>query len=159
MNMIPQPAQDRIPSPAGCDGPTLYAEVKGHPRDFAASVRRAMLLGLGLAALVSAGARADEFSWDATAKDDVVCKAVQNNIRFFYITFNNSPDTYQEVKTYMHDQLTGKGDRETQLMAVYDTLLPRLEAGDFKPPAVESVGAGRRKLLDDAQTTCVAKFP
>jgi hypothetical protein len=109
---------------------------------------------------ISGLAAADDLTWDARGQPLEVCGAVQKNMRFLYNAWTNGArETYGELKAYLQATLSGKGEPEARLLAVYDGLLPRLEQSEFAPPNVPDRVAGHNKLRQVAGTACLSAFP
>jgi hypothetical protein len=120
--------------------------------------RRVLVLFACLA--ISGLAAADDLTWDARGQPLEVCSALQKNMRFLYNAWTNgATETYGELKAYLHTTLSGKGEPESRLLAVYDGLLPRLEHNEFAPPNVTDRVAGHNMLRQIAGTACLGAFP
>jgi YD repeat-containing protein len=119
----------------------------------------AILASFMVLTMASTPARSDEITWDARGTPLRICNAVQKNVRFMYNALGKgATDTYADMKAYMHNVLTGKGEPEEKLRQVYEEILARIEAGEFSPPREEK-GEGQLKARNTAGALCLKAFP
>lgn len=108
---------------------------------------------------ISGPAVADAFKLDAHESPLNLCSGVQKNVRMMHnMRDNGAQQTFDEVKKYINDNLTGKGPEEAKLLKIYQELIPRIESGEFSPPQVEHA-EGQLKARQVAGTLCLTAFP
>lgn len=111
------------------------------------------------AIVLSGAAVADQITWEARGDSLRICTAVQKNVRFMYnARAAGATDTYAQMKAYMREVLSGKGEPEDRLRAIYEDILARIDAGEFSPPK-ETQGEGQLKARNAAGASCLKAFP
>jgi hypothetical protein len=104
-------------------------------------------------------AHASEIDWAPGKNNIQTCFALQKNISFmFKARANGATETFAEMKADVKKSLGGKGEAETKLLAVYDNVLPRIEAGEFSPPKFEHA-IGQLEAKQAAGKLCMQAFP
>jgi len=123
-----------------------------HPARFAAILAAA-------SAFAAAPAHADKFDLDPGQPPLHLCTSVQKNIRFLHNVWDNGArDTFAQAKSYIVEQLTGKGEAEAKLFKVYEEMLRRIEAGDYSEPKMSHL-EGNLGARNNAGTLCLTAFP
>jgi hypothetical protein len=101
---------------------------------------------------------ADEITWEAHGNPLRVCGAMQRNVRFMYnARANGATETYAQMKDYMRQVLSGKGEPEERLRVLYEEILARIEAGEYSPPK-ETPAEGQLKARSAAGASCLKAF-
>lgn len=107
----------------------------------------------------SGTALADPFKLDAHESPLNLCSGVQKNVRMMHnMRDNGAQQTFDEVKKYINDNLTGKGPDEEKLLKIYQEVISRIEKGEFSPPQTEHA-EGQLKARQVAGTLCLTAFP
>ena len=115
--------------------------------------------GLALLTLPAGPALADKFSLDPTEPPLQLCSSVQKNVRFMHNVWDNGArDTFAQMKAYIGEQLSDKGEGEAKLLKVYREVIGRIEAGDYSEPKMAH-GEGQFKARNNAGTLCLSAFP
>lgn len=109
--------------------------------------------------LTAAPALADKFDLDPSQPPLQLCTAVQKNVRFAHNVWDNGArDTFAEMKTYIGEQLSGKGEVEDKLLKIYQEMLARIEAGEYSEPKMAHA-LGNVTARNNAGTLCLKAFP
>lgn len=117
------------------------------------------MAGLALLTLPALPALADKFMLDPTEPPLQLCSSVQKNVRFMHNVWDNGArDTFALMKSYIGEQLSGKGEGEAKLLKVYREVIGRIEAGDFSEPRMAH-GEGQIAARNNAGTLCLTAFP
>lgn len=117
------------------------------------------MAGLALLTLPARPALADKFMLDPTEPPLQLCSSVQKNVRFMHNVWDNGArDTFAQMKSYIGEQLSGKGEGEAKLLKVYREVIGRIEAGDFSEPRMAH-GEGQIAARNNAGTLCLTAFP
>jgi hypothetical protein len=104
-------------------------------------------------------AQASDVDWAPTKNNIQTCFALQKNISFmFKARANGATETFAEMKADVNKFLSGKGEAETKLLAIYNNVIPRIEAGEFSPPKFEPA-VGQLEAKQTAGKLCLAGFP
>jgi hypothetical protein len=104
-------------------------------------------------------AHATDVDWSPGKNNIQTCFALQKNISFMYkARANGATETFAEMKADVNKALGGKGDAETKLLAIYNNILPRIEAGEFSPPKFEHA-LGQLEAKQTAGKLCLQAFP
>lgn len=115
--------------------------------------------GLALLALPAPPALADKFILDASEPPLQLCSAVQKNVRFMHNVWDNGArDTFAQMKAYIGEQLTGKGEGEAKLLKVYREMIGRIETGNYSEPKMAHA-EGQLAARNNAGTLCLTAFP
>jgi hypothetical protein len=119
----------------------------------------ARLAGIALLTLPALPALADKFMLDPTEPPLQLCTGVQKNVRFMHNVWDNGArDTFAQMKAYINEQLTGKGEGEAKLLKIYNEMITRIEAGDYSEPKMIH-GEGQIAARNNAGTLCLTAFP
>ncbi len=117
------------------------------------------ITGLALLTLPALPAQADKFLLDPTEPPLQLCSSVQKNVRFMHNVWDNGArDTFAQMKSYIGEQLSGKGEGEAKLLKVYREIIGRIEAGDYSEPRMAH-GEGQIAARNNAGTLCLTAFP
>ncbi|MGB8857211.1 MAG: hypothetical protein WCC58_11145 [Burkholderiales bacterium] len=104
-------------------------------------------------------AHASDVDWSPGKNNIQTCFGLQKNISFmFKARANGATETFAEMKADVKKFLSGKGEAETKLLAIYENILPRIEAGEFSPPKFEHA-AGQVEAKQTAGKQCLQAFP
>ncbi len=104
-------------------------------------------------------AHASDVDWSPSKNNIKTCFALQKNVAFMYkARANGATETFAEMKADVNKFLSGKGEAETKLLAVYNNVIPRIEAGEFSPPKFE-LGVGQLEAKQTAGKLCMQAFP
>lgn len=104
-------------------------------------------------------AHASDVDWAPGKNNIQTCFALQKNISFmFKARANGATETFAEMKADVKKSLSDKGDAEAKLLAIYDNVLPRIEAGEFSPPKFEHA-VGQLEAKQTAGKQCMQAFP
>ena len=115
--------------------------------------------GIALLALPAVPAQADKFTLDASEPPLQLCSSVQKNVRFMHNVWDNGArDTFAQMKAYIGEQLSGKGEGEAKLLKVYREMIGRIETGDYSEPRMAH-GEGQLAARNNAGTLCLTAFP
>ena len=102
---------------------------------------------------------ASDIDWAPGKTNIQTCFALQKNISFmFKARTNGATETFAEMKADVKKSLGGKGEAETKLLAIYENVLPRIEAGEFSPPKFEHA-VGQLEAKQTAGKLCLQAFP
>jgi hypothetical protein len=119
----------------------------------------ARMAGLALLSLAALPALADKFQLDPTEPPLQLCSSVQKNVRFMHNVWDNGArETFAQMKSYIGEQLSGKGEGEAKLLKVYREVIGRIEAGDYSEPRMAH-GEGQIAARNNAGTLCLTVFP
>lgn len=104
-------------------------------------------------------ALADKFVLDPTEPPLQLCSSVQRNVRFMHNAWDNGArETFAQMKAYIGEQLSNKGEGAAKLLTVYRELIGRIEAGDYSEPRMAHA-EGQIAARNNAGTLCLTAFP
>ena len=125
-------------------------------RDRLQRLRQACLYTLPLLGLLAGSAHAVDVDLDVDGKPEEACLATEKTMRMVMnIWANGATDTYAQVKPDIEKGLGEHGDRGARVLSVFQTLIPRIEAGEFLPPNVVSRYEGHQKLRAATHQACM----
>jgi len=118
--------------------------------------RAACLSGLILITSTVSAYSAD-VDLDVDGKPEEACLATEKTMRMIMnIWANQANDTYAQVKPDLRKGLASHGERGAALLPVFDSMIARIESGEFLPPKVVSRWDGHQKLRAATHVSCMA---
>jgi hypothetical protein len=93
---------------------------------------------------------------DVDGKPEQACLATEKTMRMILnIWANQATDTYGQVRDDLKTGLREHGERGLKLIPVYETMMGRIESGEFLPPKVISRYVGHQNLRAATHGACM----